>query len=722
MNRKRTLLLFLLVLLLAACGGGEEQTPTPEPTPEPSATPQEEIAQPESDAVWARIQDRGEIIVGVSADYPPFEFYTENFQLDGYDIALIREIGNRLGLQVRLQDQVFAGLTGALQLEQIDVAISALSITPEREGIVDFSNVYYVGQDAILGHPDKAYTINTPRDLAQYLIGVQKGSVYEDWIRDELVATGLMPEDHLFVYLDIKDAFKDLLEDKIDVVVLDQRPAELAAETENVAIVAQSLNRQRYAIAVPAGSTNLQQAINQVLTDLTNEGFLVDLAEQYLNIDEEHLLPIEPEQPIEPLPPTAACVDGMAYVADLSMDDNNMQNPPTLSPGQPFRKGWRLQNIGTCTWDSAYALTYVNGNSPLSQMGGSPAFVQGQVQPGGMYDFWVDMVAPIVPGIYQSFWSMRSGSGALFGQRVWAGITVAGAATPAPTQTPSADINFTVDKTQIQQGDCVRFTWNVENIQAVWFYPDGADYTRFPVTGQGTSTECPTKTTTYNLRVQKRDGSVETRQITIFVEQSANKPTINSFSVTPSSLNVGQCADVRWQVSGEVTNVVIRRNETTLWSNAPLSGSQQDCPPSGLATYFLEVSGPGGTNRVQQNVNVTRPTAVPTDFPTAVPPTATPEIGSPPTIDLFSVAPTQLPAGGCVAISWNVSGDPDEVQIVRDNLIIVGPAGNNGSGQDCSLSEPGNYVYSINARNEAGSAVPKQVMVTITGGEAYPTQ
>jgi hypothetical protein len=128
----------------------------------------------------------------------------------------------------------------------------------------------------------------------------------------------------------------------------------------------------------------------------------------------------------------------MAYVADLNLDDNNMTNPPQMAPGQPFRKGWRLQNIGTCTWDSAYALTYVNGNSRLARMGGTPVFVQGQVRPGEMYDFWADLVAPLVPGTYQAFWSMRNGNGILFGQRVWVGITVVAAPTPAPTQTPAA--------------------------------------------------------------------------------------------------------------------------------------------------------------------------------------------------------------------------------------------------------------------------------------------
>jgi polar amino acid transport system substrate-binding protein len=642
-------------------------------------------------------------------------FYTEDFQLDGYDIALIREIGDRLDLRVKLQDQVFSGLGGALQLEQIDIAISALSVTSDREAVVDFSNVYYVGEDAIVGNPDEEYNINTPRDFAGYFIGVQKGSVYEDWIRDELVDTGLMPEDHLFVYLDIKEAFEDLLEGKIGLVVLDLRPAEVAEATEEVEIVAQGMNRQRYAIAVPAGAINLQQAINETLTDLSNEGFLADLAEQYLNIDEDHLLPIEPQPPVTPGVPPEGCVDGMAYIADLNLDDNNMANPSLMAPGQPFRKGWRLKNIGTCTWDSTYALTYVNGNTPLSGMSGSPVFVKGEVKPGEMYDFWADLVAPIVPGTYQGFWSMRNGNGILFGQRVWVGITVAGSPTPAPTQTPAPDISFTVDQTHIQQGDCVTFTWSAENIQAIWFYPNGADYSKYPVTGQGSSKECPTQTTTYNLRVQYRDGTVETRQITVYVQPTSGKPTIESFTVSPSAINAGQCVDIRWQVSGNVSNVVIGRNEVVLWSHAPLSGTLSDCPPAGVATYYLEASGSGGTNRVQQNVNVSSPTAVPTNMPTQMPPTATPGTGTPPTIDIFSVVPTQITTGQCISFSWHVTGDPDLVQILRNNVIILGPAGSSGSGQDCANFEAGTVVYSITASNEAGSAVPQQETVTVSG-------
>ena len=93
---------------------------------------------------WARVQAAGKLVVGTSADYPPFEFYNSNYELDGFDIALIREIADRLGVEVEFKDFAFGGLLDALRLGQVDVAISAISVTPDRQQIVDFTNLYYV--------------------------------------------------------------------------------------------------------------------------------------------------------------------------------------------------------------------------------------------------------------------------------------------------------------------------------------------------------------------------------------------------------------------------------------------------------------------------------------------------------------------------------------------------------------------------------------------------
>ena len=170
----------------------------------------------------------------------------------------------------------------------------------------------------------------------------------------------------------------------------------------------------------------------------------------------------------------------MAYVADLSLDDQDMTNPPKMAPGQEFQKGWRVRNSGTCTWDNNYSLTPVGGNNPAARMGGVPVAVDGLVQPGQTYDFWVDLVAPLAPGVYQEFWTMRNSGGVLFGDRVWVGVEVVAhpTVTPVATQTPTGQIVFVADPTQIQQGGSSVLTWQTENVKEVYLYPQGQPWQR----------------------------------------------------------------------------------------------------------------------------------------------------------------------------------------------------------------------------------------------------
>ena len=159
-------------------------------------------------------------------------------------------------------------------------------------------------------------------------------------------------------------------------------------------------------------------------------------------------------------------------------------------------------------------------------MGGVPTPIQGQVPPGSVYDIYVDLVAPIQPGVYQGFWVLRNNVDQKFGSRLWVGIEVPAAptVTPPPTQTPAPGISFTVNSTNIKAGECVTFTWSVTNVRAVYFYELGQPWQQHPVSSVGSSLECPPVTTTYELRVVKNNGSVEVRQITIYVQSVPGAP------------------------------------------------------------------------------------------------------------------------------------------------------------------------------------------------------
>ena len=270
-NRSLFLVLSLLitaVALLAACGGSDP-TPTVAPTaeipptntaiPEPTDNPSDGNTEAIDDAAWARIQQSGTMLVGMSLDYPPFESYTEDFEPTGYDVALIQEIGKRLGVEVEFKDIAFDGLGNAIFLGAVDTAVSAISVSPERDALVDFSNIYYISEDAVLSRVDSGIDeIPTIEEVADDRVGVQRGSIFEDWIRTELIEPGLMPEENLFVYLEAGDVIRDLREKRLDLAVMDKLPAELAvAEFSDLQIIGDSLNRQRYAVAMPQGSPSL---------------------------------------------------------------------------------------------------------------------------------------------------------------------------------------------------------------------------------------------------------------------------------------------------------------------------------------------------------------------------------------------------------------------------------------------------------------------------------
>jgi heat shock protein HslJ/uncharacterized protein YraI len=116
-------------------------------------------------------------------------------------------------------------------------------------------------------------------------------------------------------------------------------------------------------------------------------------------------------------------------------------------------------------------------------------------------------------------------------------------AAPVPTATPAPQLSFWADRTSINQGECTTLRWSVENVQAVWVYPQGQDFNQFPRTGQGTEVVCPTTTTTYEMRVLLRDGSTVFRQLTIAVAALALTATPVPPPPAPDPL-----ANTRWNV------------------------------------------------------------------------------------------------------------------------------------------------------------------------------
>ncbi len=447
-EKKTSPWLWVLIISVAAaiCAGGALillSSRQPEPVPPPVA----------GDDSWEKVQTAGVLRVATAADYPPFEYYNQDYQIDGFDPALIREIGAKLGVRVDIADYAFEGLGVTLSVGQADVAIAALSVTPEREAVVDFSNIYYVGEGGILARLDAEIgPVSDPSQLAGLRVGVQKRSVYEHWAQTVLVDGNIIPSENLLAYAKPEHAINDLRQSRLDVVILDLQPAIAALSQGDLVLVGQGVGQQRLAIAVPKGANALRDQINRALLELQNEGKITELATRYLGLSPDDVIPPPTPAPTpantpEPtlVPSPAPCVDAMEFIEDLNYDDEGLTNFPDLDPGEAFQKGWRIKNVGTCTWTSGYSIQYAHGNDPDAQMQGQPTAIQGEVAPGQTYDLYVNLVAPDRPGEqFVGYWQMYNALSTPFGQTIWVAIEVRNPAPeeptatvpPAPTETP----------------------------------------------------------------------------------------------------------------------------------------------------------------------------------------------------------------------------------------------------------------------------------------------
>lgn len=105
--------------------------------------------------------------------------------------------------------------------------------------------------------------------------------------------------------------------------------------------------------------------------------------------------------------PTEACTDKATFDKDVTIPDDTR-----MDPGENFDKIWRLENTGTCTWTSGYAVVFDSGNI----MGGPPSIpLIGVVPPGGMVDITISLTAPLSNGPHKGSWKLRNEKGVLFG-------------------------------------------------------------------------------------------------------------------------------------------------------------------------------------------------------------------------------------------------------------------------------------------------------------------
>lgn len=229
------------------------------------------------------IQQAGVIKVGTSADYPPFESVDASGNKVGFDIDLMTEIAKRLDVKLEWVDMPFDSLIAAVQEGKIDASISAFNYSEERDEMIDFSAAYYTSEDAFTVADGFEGTIANPDDVAAFQVGVQTGTTQDSWLTDTLVATGKLSEENLFRYDRVDQAMLDLQNGRIDVMMSDYIPAQaLAEQLGGLNIVYHGvLSSGPMNIVIPDADAELQQAIDTIIKQLQDEGFIDGLAVKY---------------------------------------------------------------------------------------------------------------------------------------------------------------------------------------------------------------------------------------------------------------------------------------------------------------------------------------------------------------------------------------------------------------------------------------------------------
>ena len=220
------------------------------------------------------------IVVGTNAEFPPFEYMLDDgVTPDGFDMALIKEIGKKLGKQVKIENMDFDSVLAAIG-NKVDIAIAGLTVDEERLLQVDFSDTYFTAVQSIIVRENDD-RIKSADDLKGKKIGVQLGTT------GDYIATDDIEGATVERYKKAITAVLDLVNNRVDAVLIDSATAEaLSKANKGTKIIKGDFDPEYYAIAIPKGDKALQDAINTALAEVKADGTFDKLLKQYVESGE----------------------------------------------------------------------------------------------------------------------------------------------------------------------------------------------------------------------------------------------------------------------------------------------------------------------------------------------------------------------------------------------------------------------------------------------------
>ena len=243
-------------------------------------TAKKESASSKTSALEA-IKAKGTLVVGTSADYPPYEFHKEidgKDQIVGFDIEIAKELAKDLGVKLEIKDMAFDGLLVALQADKMDMIFAGMTPTEERKQNADFSDIYFIATHRFMLRSGEEAGIAKIEDLKGKKIGVQKGSIQADIAKDNFA------EADIKLLEKVPDLVLDLKNKKVDAILVESTVADIQAQKNQGISVANKLEVKDpdggCAVAMKKNSPELLTEVNKTLKRLKDEKkvetFIVD--------------------------------------------------------------------------------------------------------------------------------------------------------------------------------------------------------------------------------------------------------------------------------------------------------------------------------------------------------------------------------------------------------------------------------------------------------------
>jgi polar amino acid transport system substrate-binding protein len=224
------------------------------------------------------LQEKGVIRIAMSGAYPPFNFVNDQNEVVGFDPAVGTEIARRMGLEAEIVTTAWDGIIGGLLANKYDAIVGSMTITEERDEVVDFVGPYYSDKRAIFTRPGSG--ISSLEDLEDVRVGLTLGETHEAWAREKGY--------DISTYKGLPELLLELENGRVDAIVNDSIAAILALgeKGQEFEMFADPTTEPFGAgIAIREGNPELAAAMQEALDSMMEDGTYLELAEKWIGAD-----------------------------------------------------------------------------------------------------------------------------------------------------------------------------------------------------------------------------------------------------------------------------------------------------------------------------------------------------------------------------------------------------------------------------------------------------